>query len=84
MTVSKFYPMISILFLFIRCQNELLFSVNLANIPLTDPCKNNSPKHGKKVIKCMNFKSCVLNIARVMHILVSLRCVLKTNFSQYK
>ena len=29
-------------------QNELLFSVNLANIPLTDQGKKNSPKHGKK------------------------------------
>ena len=56
--------MISILFLFIRCQNEVLFSVNLANIPLTDPDKKNSPKHGKKVFKCTNFKSCVLKIAR--------------------
>lgn len=58
MAVSKFYPMISILFLFIRCQNEVLFSVNLANIPLTDPDKKNSPKHGKKV-----FNARILNPA---------------------
>lgn len=32
----------------VYCQNELLFSVNLANIPLTDQGKKNSPKHGKK------------------------------------
>lgn len=45
-------------------ENELLFSVNLPNIPQT-PGKKNSPKHGKKVIKCMNFKACVLKSACV-------------------